>query len=79
MLIASGRSALGRGALATSIDTLRAVALLNDREQRGEAEMLLVEGLAQAGRVDEAMLAGDHLIAQIPPGTLRPPPGWRYT
>ena len=55
LLIASGRSALGRGALATSIDTLRrAVALLNDREQRGEAEMLLVEGLALAGRVDEA-------------------------
>ena len=69
LLIASGRSALGRGALATSIDTLRrAVALLNDREQRGEAEMLLVDGLALAGRVDEALLAGDHLLAQIPPG-----------
>ena len=69
LLFASGRSALGRGALATSIDTLhRAVELLSDREQRADAEMLLVEGLALAGRVDEAMLAGDHLITQMPPG-----------
>ena len=69
LLIVSGRSALGRGALATSIDTLRrALALINDREQRGEAEMLLVEGLALAGRVDEAMLAGDHLITRMRPG-----------
>jgi DNA-binding CsgD family transcriptional regulator/tetratricopeptide (TPR) repeat protein len=69
LLFASGRSALGRGALATSIDTLhRAVELLSDREQRTEAEMLLVEGLALAGRVDEAMLVGDRLITQMPPG-----------
>jgi DNA-binding CsgD family transcriptional regulator len=69
LLFASGRSALDRGALATSIDTLRrAVDLLSDRDQRTEAEMLLVEGLALAGRVDEAMLVGDHLITQLPPG-----------
>ena len=69
LLFASGRSALDRGALATSIDTLRrAVELLSDREQRAEAEMLLVEGLALAGRVDEAMLVGDRLITQMPPG-----------
>jgi DNA-binding CsgD family transcriptional regulator/tetratricopeptide (TPR) repeat protein len=69
LLIASGRSALRRGALATSIDTLRrAVELLGNREQRVEADMLLVEGLALAGRVDEAMVAGDRLITQIPPG-----------
>ena len=69
LLVASGRSALGRGALATSIDTLRrAVELLGDREQRTEAEMLLVEGLALAGRVDEAMLVGDRLITQLPSG-----------
>ena len=68
LLIASGRSALSRGALATSIETLRRAAeLASDREQRAEAEMLLVEGLALAGRVDEAMLAGDHLITQLPP------------
>src|SRR6266571_1603267 len=66
LLFASGRSALDRGALATSIDTLRrAVELLSDREQRAEAELLLVEGLALAGRVDEAMLAGD-LLAAVP-------------
>jgi DNA-binding CsgD family transcriptional regulator len=69
LLFASGRSALDRGALATSIDTLRrAVELLSDREQRAEAEMLLVEGLALAGRVDEAMLVGDRLITRMPPG-----------
>jgi DNA-binding CsgD family transcriptional regulator/tetratricopeptide (TPR) repeat protein len=69
LLFASGRSALGRGALATSTDTLRrAVDLLSDREQRAEAEMLLVEGLALAGRVDEAMLVGERLITQMPPG-----------
>ncbi len=69
LLFASGRSALNRGALATSIDTLRrAGELLSDREQRAEAEMLLVEGLALAGRVDEAMLVGDRLITQLPPG-----------
>jgi DNA-binding CsgD family transcriptional regulator len=69
LLIASGRSALGRGALATSIDTLRrALPRLSDPEQRIEAEMVLVEGLALAGRVDEAMAVGDHLITQMPPG-----------
>ena len=72
LLFVAGRSALGRGALATSIDTLRrAVELLSDREQRTEAEMLLVEGLALAGRVDEAMQAGDRLITQLPSGTGR--------
>ena len=30
--------------------------------------MLLVEGLALAGRVDEAMLVGDRLITQLRPG-----------
>ena len=69
LLLASGRSALDRGALATSIDTLRrAVELLSDREQLAEAELLLVEGLALAGRVDEAMFVGDRLITQMPPG-----------
>ena len=69
LLFASGRSALDRGALATSIDTLRRAAeLLGDRDQRAEAELLLVEGLALAGRVDEAMLIGDRLITQMPPG-----------
>jgi DNA-binding CsgD family transcriptional regulator len=70
LLFASGRSALDRGALATSIETLRrATELLSNVEQRTEAEMLLVEGLALAGRADEAMLVGDRLITQMPPGT----------
>jgi DNA-binding CsgD family transcriptional regulator/tetratricopeptide (TPR) repeat protein len=69
LLVASGRSALGRGALATAIDTLRRAAeLLAGPDQRAEAETLLVEGLALAGRVDEAMLIGDRLIAQLTPG-----------
>jgi DNA-binding CsgD family transcriptional regulator/tetratricopeptide (TPR) repeat protein len=68
LLFASGRAALDQGALATSIDTLRrAVELLSNQEQRAEAEMLLVEGLALAGRVDEAMLVGERLITQLPP------------
>ena len=70
LLFVAGRSALGRGALATSIDTLRrAVELLSDREHRTEAEMLLIEGLALAGRVDEAMQVGDRLITQLPSGS----------
>ena len=78
LLFASGRSALDRGALATSIDTLRrAVELLSDREQRAEAEMLLVEGLALAGRVDEAMQVGDRLITQMPSGGGSGPAGSR--
>ena len=44
------------------------VELLSDREQRAEAEMLLVEGLALAGRVDEAMQVGDRLITHMPSG-----------
>jgi DNA-binding CsgD family transcriptional regulator/tetratricopeptide (TPR) repeat protein len=69
LLVASGRSALGRGALATAIGTLRRAAeLLADPDQRAEAETLLVEGLALAGQVDEAMLIGDRLIAQLTPG-----------
>jgi DNA-binding CsgD family transcriptional regulator len=69
LLVASGRSALGRGALATAIGTLRRAAeLLANPDQRAEAETLLIEGLALAGQVDEAMLIGDRLIAQLTPG-----------
>jgi DNA-binding CsgD family transcriptional regulator len=69
LLIASGRSALGRGALATSIETLgRAAELVTDPDRRAEAETMLVEGLALAGRVDEAILVGERLISQLAPG-----------
>jgi DNA-binding CsgD family transcriptional regulator/tetratricopeptide (TPR) repeat protein len=66
LLIASGRESLGRGALATAIDTLRrAVKLLDDADGRADAEALLVEALGFAGRVDEAMIIGGRLIAQL--------------
>jgi DNA-binding CsgD family transcriptional regulator len=69
LLTESGRSALGRGALATAASVLRRAAdLLADPALRAEAETLLVEALALAGRVDEAMQIGDRLIAQLTPG-----------
>jgi tetratricopeptide (TPR) repeat protein len=69
LLVASGRASLGRGALATAIDTLsRAAALLDDPDTRAEADTLLVEALGLAGRVDEATMAGERLIAQLGPG-----------
>ncbi len=70
LLLESGRSALDRGALATSIDTLRrAVELLGDCEQRAEAEMLLVEahaamdGTRWAAARRQLGIAGDLLAA----------------
>ena len=69
LLTESGRSALGRGALATASGTLRrAAGLLIAPDQRAEAETLLVEALALAGQVDEAMLIGDRVIARLTPG-----------
>ena len=69
LLTESGRSALGRGALATATGTLRrAAGLLTAPDQRAEAETLLVEALALAGQVDEAMLIGDRVIARLTPG-----------
>jgi DNA-binding CsgD family transcriptional regulator/tetratricopeptide (TPR) repeat protein len=69
LLTESGRSALGRGALATAGSTLRHAAdLLADPDLRAEAETLLVEALALAGQADEAMQIGDRLIAQLTPG-----------
>lgn len=66
LLIDSGRSALDRGALATAIDALRrAAGLVTDPDRRAEAETMLVEGLALAGRVDEAMVVGERLIIQL--------------
>ena len=68
LLTESGRSALGRGALATAAGTLRrAAGLLTVPDRRAEAEALLVEALALAGQVDEAMRIGDRLIAHLTP------------
>jgi DNA-binding CsgD family transcriptional regulator len=73
LLTASGSASLGRGALATAVDTLRrAVGLLDDSDRRAAAEALLVEALALAGRVDEAMAVGDRLIAQLGQGGAMP-------
>ena len=69
MLTTSGSDALRRGALATAIGTLRrAAALLSDAGQRAAAEVLLVESLALAGRVDEATAIGDRLVLRMPDG-----------
>ncbi len=66
LLTAAGRESLGRGALATAVDTLgRAAGLLDGGDPRADADMLLVEALALAGRVDEATAAGDGLIARL--------------
>ena len=77
ILVASGRAALARGALATSISTLRrAASLLPAGEKWLDAATLLVEGLALAGQADEAMTTGDRLLAELPEGG---PAGARIT
>jgi DNA-binding CsgD family transcriptional regulator/tetratricopeptide (TPR) repeat protein len=66
LLTASGQAALDRGALATAIETLRrGVELLPPRAGEATAELLLVRALALAGRADEALAAGDQLIARL--------------
>ena len=66
MLHASGRESLRRGALATAVETLtRAASLLGDIAHRGEAEASLVEALALAGRIEEAMAVGTALTARL--------------
>ena len=59
LLSESGGQALAWGALATAIGTLRRAAdLLEGTPEREQAELLLVEALALAGRVEEAAAAG---------------------
>jgi DNA-binding CsgD family transcriptional regulator len=66
LLAASGSASLSRGALATAISTLhRAAGLLGHGPPRTEAEQWLVEALALAGRVDEAMSVGIRLITRL--------------
>jgi DNA-binding CsgD family transcriptional regulator len=63
LLAASGGASLERGALATAIGTLhRAAVMLAAGPRRREAQLRLVEALALAGRVDEAMSVGADLI-----------------
>jgi DNA-binding CsgD family transcriptional regulator len=66
LLCASGRESLRRGALATAVETLsRAADLLGDTPRRREAEAALVEALALAGRIEEAMAVGAALTARL--------------
>jgi DNA-binding CsgD family transcriptional regulator len=62
----SGRYSLDIGALATAADTLsRAADLLEGSPGRAGAELMLIEALALAGRVDEAAAAGTRLIGRL--------------
>jgi predicted ATPase/DNA-binding CsgD family transcriptional regulator len=66
LLSESGGQALAWGALATAIGTLRRAAdLLEGTPERDQAELLLVESLALAGRVEEAAAAGGQLITRL--------------
>ena len=66
LLRESGGQALAWGALVTAIGTLRRAAdLLEGFPEREQAELLLVEGLALAGRVEEAAAAGGQLITRL--------------
>ena len=62
----SGRYSLEVGALATAAGTLRrATGLLEGSPERAGAELMLIETLALAGRVDEAAAAGTGLIGRL--------------
>ena len=62
----SGRYSLEVGALATAAGTLRRAAdLLEGSPEGAEAELMLIETLALAGRVDEAAAVGARLIGRL--------------
>ncbi|OJY53115.1 AAA family ATPase [Pseudonocardia sp.] len=62
----AGRAALRRGALQTAIDTLhRAGEVLDEPAGRGEVDRLLIEALAAAGRVDDALATGERALNEI--------------
>jgi hypothetical protein len=62
----SGRYSLEVGALGTAVDTLRrAAGLLEGSPERADAELMLIEALALAGRVDEAAAAGARLTGRL--------------
>ena len=67
LLLASGRAAFDRGALATAVDSLRRAreATAGDPAASLGAGSLLVEALALAGRVDEALTEGDRLLGVL--------------
>jgi DNA-binding CsgD family transcriptional regulator len=62
----SGRYSLEVGALATAAGTLRRAAdLLEGSPERADAELILIEALALAGRVDETADVGAWLIGRL--------------
>lgn len=66
LLVESGQEALGRGALATAVDTLeRATELLAGTADQTRAEVELAAALAQAGRVDEAAAVGARMVIRL--------------
>lgn len=66
LLAAAGRACVQRGALATAVAALeRAAELADEPGLREESQKLLVEALALAGRVDEAMAVGERLTAEL--------------
>lgn len=65
---AAGEDALARGALHTAVVALdRAADLLTPGEARDRASERLVDALVLAGRVDDALAAGDELVRRLPP------------
>lgn len=66
LLAAAGESALAQGALATAIDALtQAVAQLPPGAARAQVRARHVEGLALAGRAEEAAEAGRRAVAEL--------------
>jgi len=61
LLVASGRAALERGALATAIDPLSRAAEAIPPSRSRDVDDLLLEALALAGRVDEALQVSERL------------------
>lgn len=71
LLTEAGRRGLARGALATAIDALKRAVELSDDERATGAALLLVETLALAGRVEEALAAGRDALLRLPEGAPR--------
>ena len=66
LLVESGSASLGMGAVSTAIETLRrAVEVLERNDRRLDAELLLIEALSAAGRVDEAAAVGDAIVSRV--------------
>ncbi len=70
LLAASGRESMERGALETAIETLRRATEMSagSPELLTDTERLLVGALSLAGRVDEAISVGNHLIKRLQAG-----------